>query len=92
MLAEMKAEGIDTLRPFVLHDLRRSARTGFGALPVPDNIKELVINHAPSSLHRTYDLHSYREEKRLCLDLWAKHLRDVVTPPPANVMRLRSAR
>jgi integrase len=92
MLAELKAEGIDTLRPFVLHDLRRSARTGFGALPVPDNIKELVINHAPSSLHRTYDLHSYRAEKKKCLDLWAKHLRDVVTPPPANVTRLRRVR
>jgi integrase len=92
MLAELKAEGIDTLRDFVFHDLRRSARTGFGALPVPDNIKELVINHAPSSLHRTYDLHSYRDEKRRCLDLWAAHLRDVVTPPPANVTRLRRAR
>jgi len=91
-LTELKAAGIETMRPWVFHDLRRTMRTGLSALPVPDLVRELVIAHSVGGLHKVYDQHSYREEKRQALDLWAAHLRDVVTPAPANVTELRSAR
>ena len=42
---------------YVLHDIRRTARTNIGALPVPDNVRELVIAHTQSGLRQTYDLY-----------------------------------
>jgi integrase len=80
------------LSPFVLHDIRRSMRTGLSALPVPDLVRELVIGHTKPGLHRVYDQYAYVDEKRHALELWAKRLRDIVIPPPANVVELAGAR
>jgi integrase len=75
-----------------LHDLRRSARTHFSALPVQDIVRELVIGHARPGLHKIYDLHAYETEKRECLDLWARRLRSIVEPSPAGVTNLTAER
>jgi integrase len=64
--------------PWRFHDLRRSVRTGFGGLPVPTKVAELVIAHAQPGLHKVYDLHKYRDEKRRALDLWAARLDAIV--------------
>jgi integrase len=74
--------------PFVIHDIRRTMRTGLSALPVPDIVRELVIAHTQKGLHKVYDLHAYADEKRHALDLWAARLRSIVDPPPANVIAL----
>src|SRR5262249_3084744 len=76
--------------PFTLHDIRRTMRTGLSALPVPDLVRELVIGHTKKGLHKVYDQYAYLDEKRHALELWAKRLRDIVTPPPANVIPLRT--
>jgi integrase len=77
--------------PWRIHDLRRTVRTGLGALPVPSNICELVIAHAQPGMHKIYDLHSYRDEKRRALELWAERLRSIVEPSaPGNVLRLKT--
>ena len=89
--AKMRGE-LQQLPPFVIHDIRRTMRTGLSALPVPDLIRELVIAHTKPGLHKVYDRHAYLDEKRRALDLWAKRLRDIVTPPPANVVALETAR
>jgi hypothetical protein len=36
------------------------------ALPLQDNVRELVIAHARPGLHALYDQHSYRNEKPEC--------------------------
>jgi integrase len=77
------------LPPFVLHDVRRTMRTGLSALPVPDLVRELVIAHTKPGLHKVYDQHAYIDEKRHALELWARRLRDIVTSPPENVVDLR---
>ena len=64
------------------HDLRRTVRTALGALPVPYEVRELVVAHVPPTLTRTYDLHDYRNEKRRALDLWADRLRSIVEKTP----------
>jgi integrase len=77
---------------FVIHDIRRTVRTGLSALPVSDLVRELVIGHTKPGLHKVYDQYSYLNEKRHCLELWAARLRDIVQPPPENVVTLSSAR
>jgi len=51
--------------------LRRTVRTGLGALGIEPHISEAVINHLPPKLVRTYDTNTYLKEKRAALDLWA---------------------
>ncbi|MEJ0093499.1 MAG: tyrosine-type recombinase/integrase [Methylocella sp.] len=63
---------------WTFHDLRRTMRTHLGGLPVPTNAAELVIAHAQPGLHKVYDRHTYREEKRRALELWAKRLSSIV--------------
>jgi integrase len=87
-----KPEHQDQIPAFVVHDLRRTMRTGLSALSVQDLVRELVIAHAKPGLHKTYDRHSYRDEKRHCLDLWEKRLKTIVDPPPAGVADLAKAR
>ena len=74
---------------WVMHDLRRVVRSKLASLKVSDTIAELVIGHGKKGLQRVYDQHSYEAEIREALELWAARLRDIVTPPPKNVVRLQ---
>ena len=76
------------LPPFVIHDIRRSMRTGLSALPVADLVRELVIGHTKPGLHKVYDQYAYWDEKRRALQLWGDRLRDVVEAAPDNVVAL----
>ena len=58
-------------------------------MKVSDTIAELVIGHGKKGLQRVYDQHSYEAEIREALELWAARLRDIVTPPPENVVKLK---
>jgi integrase len=73
------------------HDLRRTVRTRLASLRVADHVSEMILGHGRRGLQRVYDLHSYQDEMRAGLELWAAKLRDIVTPPPANVTKLRRA-
>ena len=73
------------------HDLRRTARTNLASLGVSPFIAELILGHQQKGVHKVYDVHRYQAEKREALERWANRLRDIVTPPPANVRRLRVA-
>jgi integrase len=87
---EMAARLPTAPAPFVIHDIRRTMRTGLSALPVPDIVRELVIAHTQKGLHKVYDLHAYADEKRHALDLWAGRVRNIVEPPPANVIPIHA--
>jgi len=77
-----------TFEDWVIHDIRRTVRTGLSALPVPDLVRELVIAHAKAGMHKVYDQYAYLDEKRRALELWAQRLRGIVEPAPSNVVRL----
>jgi integrase len=74
------------------HDLRRTARTNLASLGVAPFIAELCIGHQQKGVHKVYDVHRYQAEKRDALQRWANRLRDIVTPPPRNVVELATAR
>lgn len=81
-----------TAPDFVIHDVRRTMRTGLSALPVPADVAELIIAHTRPGLRRVYDQFAYLEEKRRAMDLWASRLRDIIQPPPANIIQLQAHR
>jgi len=90
-IASERGEDADAVqvRPWVIHDLRRTGRTALAMLPVPDLVAELVIAHAKPGLHKVYNQHAYIAEKRRALELWADRLRDIVMPAPDSVVPLR---
>jgi integrase len=73
-------------QPWTFHDLRRTVRTRLSALRVPEPVAEMIIGHAKRGLARVYDQHQYEPEMREALEAWSHRLRDIVEPPPANVI------
>jgi len=75
------------LKPWTLHDLRRTVRTGLGKLGVQPHIAEATLNHLPPKLIRTYDRNTYAAEKKAALDQWATHLKTIVAQATGRVER-----
>ena len=64
-----------------LHDIRRTARTGFSALAgFEDHVREAVLDHRARGIRRVYDVHKYRDEKRALLTAWENRLLGIVEP------------
>ena len=79
------------LTDFVIHDIRRTVRTGLWAIPnISDLVRELVIGHTKPDLHKVYDQYAYLDEKRFALDAWAARLRGIISPKTDNVVELRA--
>ena len=58
--------------PWVFHDLRRSAATHMVRLGIPELVVSRVLNHAVQGVTgQVYALHSYADEKRHALNVWA---------------------
>lgn len=75
---------------WVLHDLRRTVRTGLGRLGIAPHVAEAAVNHLPPKLIRTYDVNAYETEKRVALDTWAAHVATILARAEgANVTCLR---
>ena len=92
--SKMKArtDELSAVTNWRLHDLRRTARTGLAEIGVPQIVAEKVLNHAERNvLVRTYDLHEYAAEKAAALERWARRLREIMEPPPENVVKLSAA-
>ena len=101
MEAELAKEG-KTLKDgkpreaWVLHDLRRTARTRWsdGKLmgkKIDHEIRERLLAHVPAKLVRTYDMHEFEDEKKDALLCWHRALEGIVDPQPdSNVIPLRA--
>lgn len=89
MLAKLRETDPEAeLAEWVIHDIRRTMRTGLSAIPgISDLVRELVIGHTKPGLHKVYDQHAYLDEKRHALSSWEARLRAIVNPPAANIVR-----
>jgi integrase len=70
----LEALAAKKIKPFVLHDIRRTVRTGLAILKVAPHIAERCLNHAQPGIVATYDVYAYADEKRAALGQWAAHL------------------
>jgi integrase len=82
--------GLEALAAWTVHDLRRTAGSGLGKLGVSRFIISRVLNHADSSVTGIYDRHAYLAEKRHALESWGTYLSNLIQPPGANVVELRT--
>ena len=79
------------LEHFAVHDFRRTMRSELSSLGVPPHIAERCLNHAIRGVEGTYDRHSYFEERKHALGVWADLLQTLergekykVLPLPAR--------
>lgn len=80
------------IEPWVIHDLRRTARSLMSRAGVRPDIAERVMGHVIPGVEGVYDRHSYFEEKKDALNRLAALIDTIVNPPALNVMPLRAAR
>jgi integrase len=80
------------LKPWQIHDLRRSFSNGLQRLKIKPHVIEACLNHMPPKLERTYQTHLYEDEKRAALKRWAVHLDAVLAGKTAsNVIPMEKA-
>ncbi len=71
------AEAGETVRPWRLHDLRRTTATRLGELGVLPHVIEAILNHISghkAGVAGIYNRATYAKEKRDALNLWAGHV------------------
>jgi integrase len=88
-LDKLMNQDMGTSPRWVTHDIRRTVRTRLASLRISDLVAEMVIGHGRKGIQRVYDQHSYQDEMREALKQWASRLRDIVSPPPDNVVKLK---
>ncbi|MPZ38501.1 MAG: DUF4102 domain-containing protein [Rhizobiales bacterium] len=77
---------------WVLHDLRRTARSLMSRAGVRRDIAERVLGHAIVGVERVYDRHAYRNEKADALRRLAALIDSIIHPSKAaKVVKLRRA-
>lgn len=72
--AKRRLDELSGVTDWVLHDLRRTVRSGLAALGVSREVARAVVNHADGKIDRVYNRYSYAMEKREALRLWELHL------------------
>jgi integrase len=62
---------------WVIHDLRRTARSLMSRAGVQSDIAEMCLGHVLPGIRATYDRHSYKDEKRTAFEALAKLVRQI---------------
>jgi integrase len=70
------------MEPFVIHDLRRTARSLMARVGVAPHVAERVLGHALPGVAAVYDRHSYSEQKAEALQKLADLVASIVEPTP----------
>jgi integrase len=81
-------ERLPKMPPWVLQDLRRTARSLMARAGVRPDIAERVLGHANPGVEGVYDRHHYADEKADALNRLAAHIDRIINPPPPNVVPL----
>ncbi len=85
-----KADGREPMGGWVLHDLRRTARSLMSRAGVPSDHAERALGHVIGGIRETYDRHTYLEEKRRAFEALAAQVGRILNPV-ANVVPLKTA-
>jgi len=77
---------------WVIHDLRRTARSLMSRAGVSSDIAEQCLGHKLPGVRAVYDRHRYLEEKRHAFEAVAALIDRIVNPPVDNIVAIGQAR
>jgi hypothetical protein len=80
-------EQLPGLKPWTLHDLRRTFSTNLAKLGVLPHIKEMLLNHvsAKTEVEAIYDTYKHLPEMREAMQKWETHFSALLIVPPNGV-------
>ncbi len=78
------------IAPWVIHDLRRTARSLMARAGVRPDVAERVMGHAIEGVEGIYNRHEYRDEKADALAKLAGLIAMILDPPMENVTPLHA--
>jgi integrase len=73
---------LDELAPiahYTFHDFRSTCKSRLAKLEIRPEVRDAVMGHALKGMDRIYLKHDFLDEKRAALDLYAKHLMEIVS-------------
>lgn len=76
--AKRRLQKTSNTEGWTLHDMRRTAATGFGSLGTDLKARKKILNHAESSVTDIYDRFDYFHQRCEALHKWAEHVRKVI--------------
>lgn len=76
--SKAKLDDTSGVEEWVIHDIRRTVRSGLAALGVSRDVARAVVNHADGKVDAIYNRYDYATEKREALGKWARHLEALV--------------
>ncbi|QLB63463.1 tyrosine-type recombinase/integrase [Paraburkholderia caribensis] len=74
------------IRRFTPHDLRSTMKSHMRKLGVSRDVSEMCLNHKLKGVEGIYDQHTYYDERRAALELWASFLTSCRDRTPWNVV------
>ena len=83
------------MKPWVLHDLRRSCATGLQRLGARLETIEAVLGHVSGSrrgIVGTYQRHAFETEARAALEAWGRHIDALLSGEKDNVVPMAGRR
>jgi integrase len=86
---------LPSMKPWVLHDLRRSVATGLQKLGVKLEVIEAVLGHISGSRRGVvgiYQRHAFEPEARQALEAWGRHIDGLLSGASDNVVALAGRR
>jgi integrase len=89
-----KAMGKD-VKPWTLHDLRRTAASGMSRLGVRSEVIERALNHVSGSFRGVagvYQRDTLSEEVKTALERWGQHVSGLVAGKSGKVVQLKKAK
>lgn len=94
LLRTRLAEAYGAIKPWRIHDIRRTVATMMAEIGIQPHIVETVLNHRSghkAGIGGTYNRATYELEVKRALALWADHLTSVVTGADRKVIPLKPA-
>jgi integrase len=85
-------EELPGLEPWVIHDLRRTARSLMARAGIRPDIAERVLGHSIGGVEGVYDRHSYKAEKAAALERLAALILSIVHDRSADVLPMQRKR
>ena len=66
------------VQSWTAHDVRRSARTHWARLGIPDHLAELMLGHRPTGILAVYNRWKYEDEQRAAMQVWDRYLQEML--------------
>jgi hypothetical protein len=84
-----KGKVTPAIRPWTLHDLRRSFASGLQRLAVAPHVVELALNHRSgtfSGVAGIYQRHRYAKEVQEAFELWSRHVEAITIKKAVHLL------